>query len=133
MALLSLLIALGSPVRSWSEITHRLLPASIWPRGFEAMPDASSWLGRLQSLAPQGFGYPADRVRHAESSGAVSVDEIQRLLESLPEANVAPVDNRKILQLLHPAHGNATPAASVPPQALRGPAANAVMPRGAFP
>jgi hypothetical protein len=72
-------------------------------------------------------------VRRAESSGAVSVDEIQRLLESLPDENMPPVDNRKILQLLHPAHGNATPAASVPPQALRGPAANAVMPRGAFP
>jgi hypothetical protein len=67
-------------------------------------------------------------VRRAESSGAVSVDEIQRLLESLPDENVPPVDNRKILQLLHPA-----PAAPAPPQALRGPAANAVIPRGAFP
>ena len=112
-----------------------LLRASTWPRGFEAMPDGSSWLGRLPSLAPspQDFGYPRDSVRRAESSGAVSVDEIQRLLESLPDENMPPVDNRKILQLLHPAHGNATPAASVPPQALRGPAANAVMPRGAFP
>jgi peptidoglycan/xylan/chitin deacetylase (PgdA/CDA1 family) len=107
-----------------------LLPASTWPRGFETTPDASSWLGRHPSLAlsPQDFGYPRDSVRRAESSGAVSVDEIQRLLESLPDENVPPVDNRKILQLLHPA-----PAAPAPPQALRGPAANAVIPRGAFP
>jgi peptidoglycan/xylan/chitin deacetylase (PgdA/CDA1 family) len=107
------------PLPARDHAPFRLLPASTWPRGREAMPDAPSWLGRLQSLtpSPQGFGYPTDGVRRAESSGAVSVDEIQRLLESLPDEHVPPVDNRKIL----------------PPQALRGPAANSAMPRGAFP
>jgi hypothetical protein len=63
----------------------------------------------------------------------VAVNEIQRLLESLPEENVAPIDdrNRKIEQLLEASPAEDQPAVS--PLPLRGPIANAVMPRGAFP
>jgi hypothetical protein len=68
----------------------------------------------------------------AETRGAVAVNEIQRLLESLPEETATPIDNRHrtIPQLLDPEDG---PAGSTSPLRLRGPTANAVMPRGAFP
>jgi hypothetical protein len=61
----------------------------------------------------------------------VAVNEIQRLLESLPEETPTPIDNRKIQQLLDPSPAEDQPAAS--PLRLRGPIVNTVMPRGAFP
>ncbi len=105
-----------------------------------------SWSGRPQLPAPSllSLGYssaspklwvarkaPIDVV--AEARGAVAVNEIQRLLESLPEDTPTPIDdrNRKIQQLLDPSPAEDQPAAS--PLRLRGPIVNAVMPRGAFP
>jgi len=71
----------------------------------------------------------------ADARGAVAVNEIQRLLESLPEETATPIDsrNRKIPQLLDPSPAEDQFAGSVSPLWLRGPIVNAVMPRGAFP
>ena len=121
-------------------------PVSPWPRGFEVVPEVPSWSGRPQLPAPSllSLGYssaspkswvarkaPIDVV--AEARGAVAVNEIQRLLESLPEDTPTPIDdrNRKIQQLLDPSPAEDQPAAS--PLRLRGPIVNTVMPRGAFP
>jgi hypothetical protein len=84
----------------------------------------NSWVVRNMSIDTAG-----------EARGAVAVNEIQRLLESLPEENAPPLDvrNRKIPQLLDPSPTENVPAGSVSPLPLRGPAVNAVMPRGAFP
>jgi peptidoglycan-N-acetylglucosamine deacetylase len=119
-------------------------PVSAWPRGFEVVPDVPSSSGRPQLPAPslQSLGYSRDSPKLwiarkapidvvAEARGAVAVNEIQRLLESLPEETATPVDNRKIEQLLDPSPADDQPAVS--PLRLRGPIANAVMPRGAFP
>src|SRR5258708_37651977 len=119
-------------------------PVSAWPRGFEVAPDVPSASGRPQLPAPslQSLGYSSDLPKLwvarkapidvvAETRGAVAVNEIQRLLESLPEETAAPIDNRNrtIPQLLDPSED--PPSAS--PLRLRGPIVNAVMPRGAFP
>ncbi len=123
-------------------------PVSTWPRGFELVPDVPSSSGRPQLPAPslQSLGYSGDGPRLwvarkapvdavAEARGAVAVNEIQRLLESLPEETATPIDNRnrKIPQLLDPALTEDVPAGSVSPLRLRGPTVNAVMPHGAFP
>src|SRR5258708_32435805 len=120
-------------------------PVSAWPRGFEVAPDMPNSSGRPQLPAPslQSLGYSSDIPKLwvarkapidvvAEARGAVAVNEIQRLLESLPEETAAPIDNlnRTIPQFLDPEDG---PAGSTLPLRLRGPTANAVMPRGAFP
>jgi hypothetical protein len=120
------------------------MPVSAWPRGFEVAPDVPSSSGRPQLPAPslQSLGYSSDIPKLwvarkapidvvAEARGAVAVNEIQRLLESLPEETPTPIDNRNrsIPQLLDPSED--PPAAS--PLRLRGPIVNAVMPRGAFP
>src|SRR5262249_19462222 len=73
-------------------------PVSAWPHGVELAPELPSWSGRAQTPAPspQGLGYAGDVTKPwvtpkalidgvAEARGAVAVDEIQRLLESLPE------------------------------------------------
>jgi hypothetical protein len=119
-------------------------PVSPWPRGFEVVPDVPSWSGRPQLPAPSllSLGYSSDSPKLwvarkapidvvAEARGAVAVNEIQRLLESLPEETPTPIDNRKIQQLLDPSPAEDQPAAS--PLRLRGPIVNTVMPRGAFP
>ncbi len=105
------------------------------------MPSSS---GRPQLPAPslQSLGYSSDSPKLwvarkapidvvAEARGAVAVNEIQRLLESLPEET--PIDNRKIPQLLDPWPTEDPPAGSASPLRLHGPIVNAVMPRGAFP
>jgi len=76
---------------------------------------------------------PIDAV--AEARSAVAVNEIQRLLESLPEETAVPIDNRsrKIPELLDALSAQDVSAGSVSPPRLRGPMANAVMPHGAFP
>jgi len=127
---------------------HRSLPpVSPWPRGLEVVPDAPSASGRPQLPAPslQSLGYSDDSpkswvarkapIEAADARGAVAVNEIQRLLESLPEETATPIDNRnrKIPQLLDPSPKEDLPAGSESPQRLHGPVANAVMPRGAFP
>src|SRR5262249_4253274 len=118
---------------------------SPWPRGLEIVRDAPSASGRPQLSAPnlQSLGYSSDSSKLwvarkapidavAEARGAGAGNEIQRLLESLPEETPTPIDtrNRTIPQLLD-ASAPDVPAGS--PLRLRGPMANAVMPRGAFP
>jgi hypothetical protein len=112
------------------------------------MPDVPISPGRPQLPAPslQSLGYSSDNpklwvARDApidvtpEPRGAVAVNEIQRLLESLPDETTLPVDNRsrKIPQLLDSPPTEDLPAESASPQRLRGPIANAAMPHGAFP
>jgi peptidoglycan/xylan/chitin deacetylase (PgdA/CDA1 family) len=87
-----------------------LMPVSTWPTGFEVTRVA-------QNLSDQ-FHLPVDPM--AETRGVVAVNEIQRLLESLPEETA-------------PATADGAPAGQVATLRPRGPAANAVMPRGAFP
>jgi peptidoglycan/xylan/chitin deacetylase (PgdA/CDA1 family) len=119
---------------------------SPWPRGLEAIPGVPTVSARPQLPAPslQSLGYSSDNsnswLAHkgaldgvAEARGAVAVDDIQRLLESLPEENAPPVDDRnpKILQIPDPSPTE--DAASGSPVRLHGPIVNAVMPHGAFP
>jgi peptidoglycan-N-acetylglucosamine deacetylase len=123
-----------------------LPPVYPWPRGLEVAPEVPSWSGHPQLPAPslQSLGYSSDSSKLwvarkapidlvAEARGAVAVNEIQRLLESLPEETATLIDNRNrtIPQLLDSSATEDEPAAS--PLRLRGPTANAVMPRGAFP
>src|SRR5262249_53488018 len=80
---------------------------SPWPRGLEIVRDAPSASGRPQLSAPnlQSLGYSSDSSKLwvarkapidavAEARGAVAVNEIQRLLESLPEETPTPIDTR---------------------------------------
>ncbi len=123
-------------------------PVSTWPRGFEVVPDVPISSGRpqLPAPSPQSLGYSSDSPKLwvarkapidvvADARGAVAVNEIQRLLESLPEETATPIDNRnrKIPQLLDPSPAEDQFAGSVSPLWLRGPIVNAIMPRGAFP
>src|SRR5258707_1276166 len=86
-------------------------------RGFEVVPDVPISSGRpqLPAPSPQSLGYSSDSPKLwvarkapidvvADARGAVAVNEIQRLLESLPEETATPMDNRnrKIPQLLDP-------------------------------
>lgn len=122
-------------------------PVSPWPGSLEAT-DASKPSGPFLFPAPglHGLGYamespkpwaeprvPIDMI--AESKGAVAVNEIQRLLESLPEETLPPTDdhNRKILRALDQPTAENPPAGSATPPRARGSIVNAVMPRGAFP
>jgi len=68
-----------------------------------------------------------------EARGPVAVDEIQRLLESLPDETAPPIDdrNRKLPQFLEPWPSEDAPAQPASPP--RGPIVNAVLPRGGFP
>jgi peptidoglycan/xylan/chitin deacetylase (PgdA/CDA1 family) len=120
-----------------------LAPLSTWPSGFEVTrgtPNLSAQF-HLPAAYPHSPGYTGERLRPwaskasadvvGEAKDAVAVSEIQRLLESLPEDTAASPDD----------HGRKTSSAgaddtlpgnvATPPP--RGPAANAVMPRGAFP
>ena len=127
---------------------HDSLPqVSPWPRDYE-VPDAPGLSGRARLAATglQSPGYSGDSPKSlasrkasvdvvAEARGAVAVNEIQRFLESLPDDNSAPIDdrNRKIPQLLDPPPAEDAPAGPISPQRLHGPVANAALPRGAFP
>jgi hypothetical protein len=76
---------------------------------------------------------PIDAV--AEAREPVAVDEIQRLLETLPDENAPPIDDRdrKISQFPDPWPPEDVPAGTASPWRLRGPIVNAVLPRGGFP
>lgn len=121
---------------------------SPWPRGLEAIPDAPSVSPRPELPAPslQSLGYSGDHSNSwvarkgsadgvAEARGAVAVDDIQRLLESLPEENAPPVGDRspKIPQSIDSPSAEDSTGGSMAPLRLRGPIVNAVMPLGAFP
>jgi hypothetical protein len=97
-----------------------LTPVSTWPTGFEVTRDTPK-------LSDQ-FHLPTVSSRSVdvgEAGDAVAVNEIQRLLESLPE-DAVPADDRNRKSKDGPG-----PVATVRPRG--GPAANTVMPRGAFP
>jgi peptidoglycan-N-acetylglucosamine deacetylase len=123
------------PARALLANGHDSLPQiSPWPRGLEAIPDAPNVSARPQLAAPSlgGLDYASDDPNSwitrrasidgaAEASGAVAVDDIQRLLESLPDENlpVAPTEDAT--------------SGPMSPLRLRGPLVNAVLPHGAFP
>jgi peptidoglycan/xylan/chitin deacetylase (PgdA/CDA1 family) len=109
-----------------------LMPVSTWPNGFEGTrgtPNLSDQF-HLPAGPPNaalGSLWTTSRSIDAagETRGAVAVNEIQRLLESLPDETVT-ADDR----------GGRTDDAPGQVATLRtrnGPVANAVMPRGAFP
>jgi hypothetical protein len=123
-----------------------LAQISPWPRDLEAIPDAPNVSARPQLPAPglQGLDYSSDNANSwmarqtsidgaAEAKGAVAVEDIQRLLESLPEENPPPVGdrNQKTSEPVDPSPAEDLTSGS--PLRLRGPVANAVMPHGAFP
>jgi hypothetical protein len=112
------------------------------------VPDAPGLSGRarlaatgLQSPGFSGEGPKSLASRKAsvdvvaEARGAVAVNEIQRFLESLPDDNSAPIEdrNRKIPQPLDPSPAEDAPAGPISPLRLHGPVANTALPRGAFP
>jgi len=92
-----------------------LMPVSTWPSGFEVTRDAPNLFDQFRLPAGR---MPIDPV--GDTSGVVAVNEIQRLLESLPEETGS-------------AAADGAPAGQVATLRPRGRAANAVMPRGAFP
>jgi peptidoglycan-N-acetylglucosamine deacetylase len=127
---------------------HDSLPQiSPWPRGLEAIPDAPNVSARPQLPAPslQGLDYASDNPNPwitrrasidgaAEAKGAVAVDDIQRLLESLPDENPPPVgDHHKIPQPFDPSPTEDATSGPMSSLQLRGPLVNAVLPHGAFP
>jgi peptidoglycan-N-acetylglucosamine deacetylase len=91
----------------------RLAPMSTWPSGFEVSRDAPS-LSNQFHMPAAGASRSIDAV---EARGAVAVNEIQQLLESLPDETIPDAPAGKVATL----------------RARGGPAANTVMPRGAFP
>jgi peptidoglycan/xylan/chitin deacetylase (PgdA/CDA1 family) len=109
----------------------RLMPVSTWPSGFDvtrSAPNLSDQFhlpaGRPNTAGGSPWAPPQSIDVIGEARGAVAVNEIQRLLESLPDETVA-FDER---------HGRTQDAPKVATLRTRGgPAANTVMPRGAFP
>jgi peptidoglycan-N-acetylglucosamine deacetylase len=108
-----------------------MIPVSLWPSGFEAT-QAASQSGRFQFPALGPHALDADRMAadslrawasrsaiDGDARGAVAVNEIQRLLESLPEDDSTPAFD----------DGAIKPVATL----RRSPLINAVIPRGAFP
>ncbi len=135
-----------------------LTPVSAWPGGFEVTRGTPNQSARLQlpAAGPYSPAYvaeggtpwlpskaPLDVV--GETKGPVAVNEIQRLLESLPEDIPATADDHSVKvspaittvddhsRKVSPATADDLPAGNVATLRPRGPAANAIMPRGAFP
>jgi peptidoglycan-N-acetylglucosamine deacetylase len=120
---------------AWQPLTPAapgpMTPISLWPSGFD-VTRASSLSGRFQfpALGPHTLdaaeSIASDNLRawtsrpaiDGEARGAVAVNEIQRLLESLPDENTPPADESAI-----------KPVATL----RRSPLINAAIPRGAFP
>jgi peptidoglycan/xylan/chitin deacetylase (PgdA/CDA1 family) len=137
------------PARTLLASGHEsLAQISRWPRGLEAIPDTPNVSAQPQLPAPslQGLDYAADNPNSwitrtppidgaAEAKGAVAVDDIQRLLESLPEETPPPVGDRnhRIPELFDPSPTEDVTSGSLSVPRLRGPIVNAVMPQGAFP
>ena len=116
---------------------------SAWPSGFEMTRSTPNLSARLQlpAAGPHSPAYVAEGVSWVpakaqldvvgETKGPVAVGEIQRLLESLPEDTTATADDHS--RKVSPATAEGPPAGNVATLRPRGPAANAIMPRGAFP
>jgi peptidoglycan/xylan/chitin deacetylase (PgdA/CDA1 family) len=99
----------------------RSTPVSTWPRGFQVTRDAPNLSDQFH--LPAASSRSVDAV--GETGGPVAVNEIQRLLESLPEETV-PADDRT-------GRSSDPPGQGATPRPRGGPAANTVIPRGAFP
>jgi peptidoglycan-N-acetylglucosamine deacetylase len=93
-------------------------PASTWPNGPEVKSVSSDWPSRFRRIDTRG-----------EPEDVVAVDEIQRLLATLPDDR-APSDDS---DQKSPAVAADAPSVSVTLHPQRGPIANAVIPRGPFP
>jgi peptidoglycan/xylan/chitin deacetylase (PgdA/CDA1 family) len=116
---------------SWQPLAR---PAPPPPAPVSVWPDGSDMTRGMPNMSGQ-FHLPATDLRHADSArawspvstmhagseagGVVAVNEIQHLIESLPDEAAPAADDA-------PAGQGATPRG-------RGPAANAAIPRGAFP
>jgi peptidoglycan-N-acetylglucosamine deacetylase len=119
--------------------------ASGWPRGFETA-DVSNLVDEFPSPAgPLKIGH-GNSLRHSIAfrassdadaiKGPVAVNEIQRLLETLPPEETGPPTEDRSRKPSQPGADQlpGTPAmASAAAPRQRGPAVNAVIPRGAFP
>ncbi len=109
----------------WQPLTPsepgRLGPVSAWPTGFNVTRDPSNLSDQFH--LPTASSRSVDVV--GDAGGPVAVNEIQRLLESLPE-DAAPADDRS-------GRSNDAPGSVAAVRPRGGPAANTVMPRGAFP
>jgi hypothetical protein len=99
----------------------RLAPVSTWPTGFDVTRDTLKISDQFR--LPTSYSRSFDVV--GEARGPVAVNEIQRLLESLPEDAVS-ADDRS-------GRSNDAPGQIATVRPRGGPAANTVMPRGAFP
>jgi peptidoglycan/xylan/chitin deacetylase (PgdA/CDA1 family) len=98
----------------------QLLTDSSWPRGFAMKPPVPGWLGRLSSRTTRTSINTV-----ADPAAPVAVDEIQRLLEALPEEQIDSNRDRK--------NSLAEDAAAAASQSWRGPVVNTVLPNGPFP
>jgi peptidoglycan-N-acetylglucosamine deacetylase len=99
----------------------RLTPVSTWPTGFDVTRDPPNLSDQFH--LPTALSRSVDVV--GEAGGPVAVNEIQRLLESLPEEAV-PADDRS-----GSSSGASGQVATLRPRG--GPAVNTALPRGAFP
>jgi hypothetical protein len=116
-----------------------MTPVSMWPSGFDVTQASSPGRFQFPALGTHALDFD-DSVKawasrtpvDAETRGAVAVNEIQRLLELLPEENAPSVEihNRKIFSGLLDGTSSEEGAAGPP---ARYPLVNAVIPRGAFP
>lgn len=119
-------------------------PASTWPNGFEVTRGAPNLSARLPlpPAGPRSPAYLGEGVTSwvsskapfdviGETKGAVAVNEIQRLLESLPEDSVATAADHG--RKASSATADDAPTGNLATLRPRGPAVNAIMPRGAFP
>jgi peptidoglycan-N-acetylglucosamine deacetylase len=93
-------------------------PISAWPNSPEAKPAPWGWPSRFHSIDARG-----------EPPEVVAVDEIQRLLATLPDDRVPSDDSDQKSSAV----AADAPSVSVSLHPQHGPIANAVIPRGPFP
>jgi peptidoglycan/xylan/chitin deacetylase (PgdA/CDA1 family) len=102
-----------------------LPPVSIWPRepeGGQAMPATRP---QLPAPSPESFGYPGRTSTPGTIPGTTPGIPRKASFDVVPETTGAANDIRRLLETLPPEEG--------PTGSLRGPAATANMPRGAYP
>jgi peptidoglycan-N-acetylglucosamine deacetylase len=95
---------------------------SSWPSGIAEKPEAPAWFRRFPWRTTRTSVEAA-----ADPAAPVAVDEIQRLLEVLPEEENGNRDGK------NPLSSAAVATSPALLQASRGPVANNVLPRGPFP
>jgi peptidoglycan/xylan/chitin deacetylase (PgdA/CDA1 family) len=121
-----------------------MVPISIWPSGFEMRRDMSL-SDQFQALGPQVADESDNSLKAwaskmpiemgGDARGVVAVNEIQRLLESLPEESGSPVadQSQKISRLLDAPAADDGAAWADAAQRPANPLVNTALPRGGFP